>query len=143
MGVNNHIKQRDKWDCVIASVAMMTESDYENVLEIYEKLYPNHKKNGLTDDEIFHLLQQFGVRPILVDAVFSGLDGIMFLPSRNDKNGSHAVYFDGQRVLDPNYQFKNKKYYSTRIRKNFPLGTQMIIDKNNPLCARAIRKLKG
>jgi hypothetical protein len=120
---------------------MMAKESYDTVLQTYQKLYPKHKENGLSDDEIFHLLAQFGIRAKIIDAVVLNLSGIMFLPSKNDKGGSHAVYFTGSEIFDPNYRAKGKKYYSKKIPKKFPRGTQMVIDKNNPFGQAVLKKI--
>jgi hypothetical protein len=138
----SHVKQKHDWDCVIASIAMMAGVEYNDVLKTYIKLYPKHQKSGLNDDEIFHILSQFGIRPKIIDAVVKNLSGIMFLPSKNDKGGSHAVYFTGDEIFDPNYRIKGKKYYAKKIPKKFPHGTQMVVDKNNPMSKNVLRKLK-
>lgn len=138
-----HIKQKGKWDCCIASIAMMVGEDYAVVLLAYEKLYPNHKKKGLSDDEILKLLKAFKCRPKIIDAVIKNISGLMFLPSKNE-NGSHAVYFNGREILDPNYKVPGKKYYQKKLPKKFPDGTQMVVntkDEETKLVLKELKKL--
>jgi hypothetical protein len=138
---HNHIKQKAKWDCSLASIAMMTGRTYEEVFQKFKKFFPKHKRNGLTDEEIFKILKSYKVKPKIICAVILSVPGIMYLPSKNDKGGSHAVFFDGEKILDPNYRVPGKKYYSRRLLKKFPFGTEMVIDMNDKKSKAAYLKL--
>jgi hypothetical protein len=136
-----HIKQKSNWDCVIASVAMMTGKSYEEVLKRYEKLYPKHNKCGLNDEEILGLLKSFKQNPRVINAVIKNVSGILYLPSKNDSVGDHAVFFDGECIYDPNFKIKGKKYYNKKVPKKFPEGTQKVVNMNNPQTKKLVKKL--
>lgn len=136
-----HIKQKSNWDCCIASVAMITRNDYETVLDQFKKIFPRNRKSGLTDPEIIKLLKSFKFKPKIINAVVLNVPAILFLPSKNEK-GSHAVYFDGQEIFDPNYRVRGKKYYGRNIPKQFPEGTQAVVNLKNPITKKALLKLE-
>jgi len=123
-----HIKQKYKWDCCIASIAMMVGCEYEEVFEAFKELFPKHKKNGLSDDEIFELLIYFKQKPKLIDDVILGVAGIIFLPSKNEPDGSHAVYFDGEKIFDPNNGRRGKKFYNHLVPKFFPADVNKVVN---------------
>lgn len=137
----NHIKQKGTWDCCIASVAMLLDKSYDEVLKKFKKIFPSFKKNGLNDYQITKLLKSFKAKPDIIEAVILNIPCILFLPSKNDDNGSHAVFFCGEKIYDPNYKVPGKKYYRRHLPKKFPKGTQAVVNMNNPVTNNAVKKL--
>lgn len=133
-----HIIQKSNWDCTIASAAMFLKLSYKEVRLAYDNLYPLHEENGLTDKEMYKLLEYFGVNPFTLNDIHAGVRGIMDLPSLNDDGGFHAVFFDGHKIYDPNYQVKGKKYYSPVIRKFIDEEAVITVDLNDAFSLQVV-----
>jgi hypothetical protein len=136
-----HIKQKSDWDCCIASIAMMTGQSYESVLKKFEELFPGASGLGLADPEIIELLRAFKANPIIIETVILDIPCILFLPSKNEE-GSHAVFFCGKQIYDPNFKVKGKKYYPKNLPKKFPKGTQAVFNLKNPIAKKALKELE-
>lgn len=126
-----HVKQRYDWDCGIASIAMMTRCRYDDVFDTFYSKFPKSVGRGLSDSEFIAILKIYGVKPKIIDCVFHEIPSILFLPSKNEKFGSHAVYFCGKRIYDPNYKKHKKKYYGKALPKKLPYEIQSIVDMND------------
>lgn len=109
------INQRHDWDCYIACMAMFLDSPYSNILKAYNQLIDNKYYNGITDNQASKLLKIAGINPITKRKVIKGVKGIVTVPSLNDDNGFHVIYFDGKRFYDPNHSVEGKKFYRQKI----------------------------
>lgn len=138
-----HIKQKSNWDCAIASIAMMAGVDYSDVLKKFEKKFPESIGRGLSDSEILTLMKSYGMKPLIIDYVFFDISAILFLPSKNESNGDHAVYFCGKEIYDPNYKRTGIKFYPKKIPKELPKGTKSVVDKNDYFTALCLKGLSN
>lgn len=125
------INQRGHWDCTIASMAMFAKCSYLDVLKEFLSLYPNHRRNGLSTREMFKVLRAFEIKPFQTNVIFFDIKGIMDVPSLNDLNGVHSVFFDGNKILDPNYKLRGKLYYDKKKLKKVSMTTLITVDMND------------
>lgn len=115
------IKQRDRFDCMVCCVAMAIGRPYEDVLEagLDTGAYDPEIGTGGIDVLLAHLgftartlnkhtEGDYSLRhkPAALDAGYWrefawGRRAIFCVPSRNHAVGSHAIYWDGERLHDP------------------------------------------
>ncbi len=137
----NHIKQKKVWDCCIASIAMLAGVSYKKANDAYMKVMKKPQHDGLSNSSILKILKKLKISGAVVEAVVLNVPGILCLPSLNDEGSFHAVYFDGRYIYDPNYQIPGKKYYKKELPKKFPLGTELIVNMNDPLTNNVMKKV--
>lgn len=130
------IRQRGPRDCGIAAIAMFTGRPYEEVLEA-GLASGGYLKGGGTrsSGEILHQLgyhwenlvtdtkpntrrfrtvavMEYYQSPDFVRDILWGRPCLMSVPSLNKEGGYHLIYYDGQRILDPQEGRKGKKFYT-------------------------------
>lgn len=109
------ISQRFSSDCAVACMAMFLGVDYEEVArhctgwELTRGGMPNHRETYITS--------LFEVEIVFRD--ISKIDrrqpAVLTVPSLNsDTGGTHAVYWDGARLHDPNHGRPGKRYYGQK-----------------------------
>jgi hypothetical protein len=116
--VRKLINQRTNFDCVVAASAMYTGLTYDECAEIYYEDMGRSKNNGMQGSEILRFLKLAGFRA--VGAVGSakrpmetirGVPAICSVPSLNFADGTHAIYWDGYKFMDPQAFREGKKWY--------------------------------
>lgn len=129
------IKQRNNSDCAVCCFAMLTGIPYKRVLELIGDCYHPEKGTSSTETALLRLGYKqkripikgmpgaFEVAPVHFKQLFVpyelsseyfleqlwGRRALLSVPSLNYKGGSHAILWDGQRVLDPS----RKKTYKS------------------------------
>lgn len=112
------IKQRHTKDCAIACLAMALGQSYDDFVagipaEIYEEvlregtfnpvMHRMLRENNLVENEDYcHLFfgPAWGTVKYTKNLLW-GRRAIISVHSKNIKDGSHYVYFDGEEILDP------------------------------------------
>jgi hypothetical protein len=121
------VNQKYDWDCYIACLAMFLDSPYSEIFEAYHNLIDKKYYNGITDKQASDLLKIAGVKPIIKSKIIQGVKGIVTVPSLNDENGFHVIYFNGKRFLDPNHSVEGKKFYRQKV----PYIISVLYDKDD------------
>jgi len=109
------VQQKFNSDCAVACMAMFLDVDYEDVVRHcagYELV-----SCGLTNHRERYIAGLFEVEIVFRDR--TKLDrsqaAVLTLPSLNsDKPSTHAVYWDGTRVHDPNHGRPGKRIYTNQ-----------------------------
>lgn len=116
------IYQRTASQCAIATIAMATGRDYDEVLaagmksgafsedqgcrslaEVLQELgYDYSFSNGHPVGDFVSRYRAFETSPEFFRAFSWGRRAIMTVPSLNITDGDHSVYWDGREVFDPN-----------------------------------------
>lgn len=120
------VKQKDKYDCGIACLAMMLDKPYE---EIIQQHFPKHdfNKDGLYISELVSVIKLYGHDVFINSGFHMKSSGILFVPSLNTLGSGHFVFWDGLgKLFDPS----NDNQYSISV---FPLVVQhiLILDRYN------------
>jgi hypothetical protein len=114
-GGNNLVEQRDHFDCALATLAMLTGTQYD-ILK--EKYFKNHdfSKYGVKRGTEVSVLKKEGYKTCFFDKL-SKKKAIITVPSLNYDNSNHDLFWDGSKILDPNIGNKKKdqnvKLYNT------------------------------
>lgn len=108
------IRQRFKADCVVASVAMYCKVPYEKVVEVLESL--KIKPSNLGGNDTLRAMKQLGHVNVTEKLEFYDfLPCILSVPSLNNKGRMHAVYWDGERIWDPQEGNEGMEFYTTEF----------------------------
>jgi hypothetical protein len=91
------VQQRNDHDCVIACLAMWTGHDYDDVASRLVRV-----NDGVCLWEAVKYLRSVGQPARRSIWWFHTHRAILDLPSLNFVGGMHAVYWDGERLFDPN-----------------------------------------
>jgi hypothetical protein len=144
--VTYHVQQRHKGDCVIAALAMFCKLPYEAIEPVArEHFVDRRRKAGIRDSSV--ILRKLGYRqenyasddkpldgrefrslwlyeylisPNILRDYCWGRPAMMSVPSLNEKDGKHMVYYDGHRVWDPQEGRRGKKFYVDYDNKVMP-----------------------
>lgn len=74
------------------------------------------------------LLRELGMIPYTLFNNWSGVPGLLSLPSLNNEGGAHAVYFDGQHIVDPQKGRVGKKSYAPQLGGMWPACCRITVD---------------
>lgn len=102
-----------KWECAPASLAMLLDVSLDLVLEALIDCGWENTEFGTTMDQL-----NLATKKILNKELIFSYDcrfetrSILTLPSLNVIGKSHAVFWDGKEILDPNFGFEGRKHYS-------------------------------
>lgn len=119
------VKQKAKYDCGVACLAMMLDKPYEEIL----RHFPKHDFNneGLYTSELFSVIESYGLEVFTNHGLHIKSKGILFVPSLNTIGNFHFVYYDGPgKLFDP----ANNNQYTI---DTFPtvIYHLLILDKRN------------
>lgn len=109
------IQQRFTSDCAVACLAMFLGVDYEAIVRHctgYELVL-----NGLANAREAYIAKMFEVDLIFLDRtkLKKRKPAVLTVPSLNsDKGATHALYWDGKRIYDPNYGRSGKRTYTNQ-----------------------------
>lgn len=108
------VNQSEDFDCVVASLAMYAQIEYSTafILCMEEGWRPDAAPGGIGVPWIVlrKVLIRQGFRPIRTHQ-WTDHCGILTVPSLNDRGGTHAVYTEGYRILDPQSGRPGKRWY--------------------------------
>jgi hypothetical protein len=109
------IQQKFAADCAVACLAMFLGVEYEDVL----RHVGGHELTlgGLTNNREAYIARLFEVEISFLDRtkIDRSKPAVLTVPSLNSKTGlTHAVYWDGTRIYDPNQGRKGKKSYTNQ-----------------------------
>jgi hypothetical protein len=161
------IEQRLATDCMIACIAMALTLPYEEVYEaaIKSEAYDPDSGEGIrSEDKILTELGLFkspnykedasdfreqhkdwAIAPEFFRHKFWGRPAIFSVPSLNKVGGSHAVYYDGYKLYDPNPPTRNRyEKYDDLLPTNalvFRPNISLVL-KNRRAFALAVAQLK-
>jgi hypothetical protein len=107
------IRQRYDIDCVIATIAMYTHKTYEDVIEVCERL--KIRPLGLCGYDSIRILKEFGHELVQCFDFYDFVPCIVSVPSLNSRGKMHSVYWDGQRVWDPQEGNEGKEFYDNEL----------------------------
>lgn len=117
------IQQRTNNDCVLACIAMAagkpsweeawSEGDLAEVVASkgISDYRPWLERHGLMRDEHWREVYVHGDSQGTVKAMLWGRRAILSVYSLNHNGGHHAVYWDGERILDPNAGIQGKQAF--------------------------------
>lgn len=140
--MTKRIKQKGEADCGIASFAMLLDLPYTTVKKVvYAHFGISRKKkfDGLNYYDDIALAKKFGIRlklwqagknnrkKLIADLV--GRKAILVVPTKSKKpqhkDGMHAVYWNGDKLLDPNTEHI---YHSDGIEAMAVFNYAMVVD---------------
>jgi hypothetical protein len=121
------IPQRTEYDCAIATIAMWTRTDYEFIQGVAQK-HGWGNNSGLMTGTQDKILRELGIIPYTLFNNWTGVPGLLSVPSLNNEGGAHAVYFDGQNIIDPQKGRSNKKSYGAQINGLWPGCCRITVD---------------
>jgi hypothetical protein len=109
------IQQKFTADCAVACLAMFLGVEYEDVL----RHVSGHELTlvGLTNSREAYIARLFEVEIYFLDRtkIDRFKPAVLTVPSLNSKTGlTHAVYWDGTRIYDPNQGRKGKESYTSQ-----------------------------
>lgn len=109
------IQQRFTADCAVCCLAMFLGVDYEKVAQHCRG--DELVRNGLVNMRERYIAELFEVAIVFRDV--GKLDqtqpAVLTVPSLNsDRGQTHAVYWDGQRVWDPNHGLAGRRSYTNQ-----------------------------
>jgi len=107
------VQQRFGTDCVIATLAMYSKKPYEEVVEVSERL--GIKPLGLCQYDALRILKEFGHTLEQSFDFYEFVPCIVSAPSLNSKGKMHSVYWDGEKVLDPQEGNPGKEFYDNEL----------------------------
>lgn len=102
------VYQKGNNDCAIACLAMMCGVSYEMVYLAYYETYGRvllENQEGVLLKDIPEIAKRLGVKIRIKEErpLFSfKRKMVLVVPGAKDPKCNHAVYYDGQRILDPN-----------------------------------------
>lgn len=110
------VQQRDRGDCGVAALAMMTGESYEVILKSF---FNSEIPYGVDLNKMLEVLHILGFKPAFVLSYNKGIPGILSVPSLNTQGVYHWVYYDGEKILDPQtgreknaYPLNNDTFYA-------------------------------
>jgi hypothetical protein len=130
----NFVQQRYDWDCVIACLAMWTDRSYEQVYHDIANMYPTEKfvDRGIDGSQTDALMAKYGMLRAITMEAWSGTRGILSFPSLNIPGGSHAIFYDGRNIHDPQKGREGKKWYEKDLGgRLWPASYTMCVDLND------------
>lgn len=96
------VRQRTLDDCMTCALAMFTGRDYDEVLAAAQGIFPSYKSGDLmTHSLLRRIAHGWGfalLSSIYMDWRYPGIVGVV---SRNLENCGHALFWDGERLIDP------------------------------------------
>ncbi len=110
--MTKRVSQRFTADCTVACLAMFLGVGYEAVIKHcsgYELVF-----GGLTNNRERYLAKLFEIEIVFKDVskLERGGPAVLTVPSLNsDRGATHAVYWDGKRLFDPNRGRRGKLAY--------------------------------
>ncbi len=107
------VKQRHSFDCAVACIAMLAQVSYEAVAARHKKTL--EALQGLHFMEIFESLKHFCLQPCVLHTFPYPNPCILIVPSLNGEGRKHAIFWDGNAVVDPAI---GKIYDTTLLLKN-------------------------
>jgi hypothetical protein len=127
--IKHFIPQRTDFDCAIAAIAMWSRMEYE-VVELLALQNGWNGSSGLLTGIQDKVLRALGIAPYPLMNNWTGVPGLLSLPSLNNEGGAHAVYFDGQSIIDPQTGRDGKKAYKTQLKGLWPSCCRLLVDLN-------------
>lgn len=94
--------QRGKMDCCVASMSMLFNRSYEEVLIVAARIAPRVLKSGLWTTDMLRIGQEFGyrLRRRLRNIDLDEMTGILSVRYRKERI-DHAVFLTNGLVFDP------------------------------------------
>jgi hypothetical protein len=126
------IAQRFEYDCSVCCLAMFLGVDYETIARHCSGA--EMVMYGLTDHREQHIAGLFGATLVFRDRelIDRARPAVLTVPSLNSGRGvsTHALYWDGKRVHDPNQHRKGKRAYTNQAAwevctDGYQLGAEM------------------
>jgi ABC-type bacteriocin/lantibiotic exporter with double-glycine peptidase domain len=114
-----YIKQKHKYGCGIACIAMASNSSYDEIINI---LNIDPKKETTNIIKIYETLISLNInaKPLVVSDNFTSYKkAIVFI--KYDNNAFHAVMWNGKNILDPENNKYNNDYYKNKCIALIPI----------------------
>lgn len=108
------VQQRFSGDCQLCCLAMFLGVSYE---EVVKHVWGNELVHGLRDERTEYILGLFEADVVIrdVNRLDRSQPAVLTVPSLNHYDGGrHVVYWDGERVWDPNQGVPGKKTYTNQ-----------------------------
>ncbi|MFL5785879.1 MAG: hypothetical protein ACJ76H_14775 [Bacteriovoracaceae bacterium] len=121
------VPQRSDYDCTIATIAMWTRLEYDQV-ELVALKNGWSRTSGLLSGIQDKVLRDLGILPYTLFNNWTGVPGLLSVPSLNVEGGAHAVYFDGQHIIDPQRGRSGKKAYGAQLKGLWPGCCRITVD---------------
>lgn len=140
------IIKQGKYECAAASLAMLLNKPLFDVKRALVKHGWNNDNKGCTSEAMVLAAREFGIDllPIEKKHLKPGIGPVeLCVPSLNYSGRSHAVVWNGEEILDPNYGYDDRKVYSSGwapwtidaqngmlvLKKNLTDGERKTLDK--------------
>jgi ABC-type bacteriocin/lantibiotic exporter with double-glycine peptidase domain len=114
-----HIKQKHKYGCGIACIAMASNSSYEDIINI---LKINPKKETTNVIKIYETLISLNInaKPLVITNDFTLYKkAVVFI--KYDNGAFHAVMWNGKNILDPENNKYDNDYYINKCIALIPI----------------------
>lgn len=122
MNDDKFIQQRMPADCAVAALAMFLEKPYEHIAELCSGA--ELVRLGLSWTRENFILGLFDVEADVYAAslIDWSQPAILSVPTLNEaEGGSHSIYWDGNRVWDPQMGREGKSSYTNQQAKEFAI----------------------
>lgn len=107
---------QSKYDCAAASLAMLINKPLYYVKQALARHGWRNDLYGCSTEMMILAARDFGIDlfPVGPKDIKPGIGPCeLCVPSLNYKGRHHAVVWDGEEILDPNYGYEGRKVYST------------------------------
>lgn len=108
---SSRLIRQGRWECGPASLAMLLNESLWDVKRAASHCGWNNDDRGISDDQIITAARLLGHEVIQINEANPETPQIVVLPSLNVKNVSHAVFWDGKEILDPNWGNASRKWW--------------------------------
>ena len=109
---SNQLITQGTWECAAASLSMLINIPFKDVKDCLTSLGWQNDEEGLGIDSMT-VATKILINKTLTSSFENFYDpSILTVPSINLKGRSHAVFWDGKELLDPQFHNENKKHYS-------------------------------
>jgi hypothetical protein len=95
--MTSFVQQRNDHDCVIACLAMWMDRDYDEIAKAVLRV-----NEGVCLWDAVSYMRVNGIPARRSSWWFHSHKAILDVPSLNFVGGMHAIYWDGERLFDPN-----------------------------------------
>lgn len=104
------IVQQGRWECGPASLSMMLNIPLWDVKRSLVKVGWNNDNYGVSSNKLIKAAHLLGF-DIMRTLNPKDKPCLITVQSLNIKSAFHAVYFNGNQLLDPNYEKEGRNYY--------------------------------
>ncbi len=105
------VRQKHKLDCGVACMAMLLKCTYNEVIIYFKQ---DFSCQDMDESDLQCAIEQYGRKMIIHKDIDLTKDSIFIIPSLNNINKEHAVYWSDNKVYNPN-NGSGLKIYTTKL----------------------------